>query len=51
MSFLLEVFHNLLKAFVFLKTAKSNVQKPLDETNEMNLSTASGVKHGNIVES
>ena len=70
------VFHNLLKAFVFLKIAESNVQKPLDESNEIrtddlmgatlhvdlhfmtclvctfvNLSTAGGVKHGNIVES
>ena len=74
--FLLEVFHNLLKASVFLKIAEPNVQKPLDESNEIdtddlmgmslhvdlhfmaslvctsqNLSTASGVKHGNIVES
>ena len=64
------------KAFVFLKIAEPNVQKPLDESNEIdtddlmgmslhvdlhfmaslvctsqNLSTASGVKHGNIVES
>ena len=74
--FLLEVSHNLLQAFVFLKIAEPNVQKPLDESNEIdtddlmgmslhvdlhfmaslvctsqNLSTASGVKHGNIVES
>ena len=76
MSFLLQVFHNLLQAFVFLEIVEPNVQKPLDESNEINtddlmgmtlhvdlhfmaclictsekLSTASSVKHGNVVES
>ena len=36
MSFLLQVFHNLLEAFVFLKIAEPNVEKPLDESNEIN---------------
>ena len=33
--FLLEVSHNLLQALVFLKIAEPNVQKPLDESNEI----------------
>ena len=34
--FLLEVFHNLLEAFVFLKIAELNIQKQLDERNKIN---------------
>ena len=34
--FLLEVFSNLLEAFVFLKIAEPNIQKPLDESNKIN---------------
>ena len=42
-SFLLEVFHNILKAFVFLKMAESNVQKPLDESNEISADDLMGM--------
>ena len=43
MSFLLQVFHNLLQAFVFLKIAEPNVQKPLDESNEINTDDLMGM--------
>ena len=34
--FLLEVFHNLLEAFIFRKIAEPNVQKSFGESNEIN---------------
>ena len=41
--FLLEVSHNLLQAFVFLKIAEPNVQKPLDESNKINTDDLMGM--------